>query len=130
MWNKKAESNFDAQTIKLFNRMIQMRRERGLDNNKDFNVLMQELFLKEIQFIKDENPTMEDINERNIRRLLDLKNEKKAYCPMYHQKIINIGGCMFCSYGHMTECHYPYTCDTEYCHHYPEENNIMGEDFE
>lgn len=27
-------------------------------------------------------------------------------------------GCMFCPFGHLTECHYPYTCDNDYCHHY------------
>lgn len=26
--------------------------------------------------------------------------------------------CMFCPYGHMTECHYPYTCDEAECSHY------------
>lgn len=25
---------------------------------------------------------------------------------------------MFCPYGHMTECHYPYTCDEAECSHY------------
>lgn len=26
--------------------------------------------------------------------------------------------CMFCSYGHMTECHYPSTCEEARCSHY------------
>lgn len=29
-----------------------------------------------------------------------------------------LAGCMFCSYGHLTECHYPYTCDSDVCHYY------------
>lgn len=30
-------------------------------------------------------------------------------------------GCMFCPYGHMLECHYPYTCEEAQCSHYQEE---------
>lgn len=29
--------------------------------------------------------------------------------------------CMFCLYGHMTECHYPLTCEEAKCSHYLEE---------
>jgi hypothetical protein len=29
--------------------------------------------------------------------------------------------CMFCPYGHMLECHYPFTCDEAECSHYQEE---------
>jgi len=30
--------------------------------------------------------------------------------------------CMFCPYGHMLECHHPYTCEEAECNHYVEEN--------
>lgn len=26
--------------------------------------------------------------------------------------------CMFCPYGHMLECHHPYTCEEAECSHY------------
>jgi hypothetical protein len=130
MWTKaKVSAEFDEQTIKLFNKIILMRRERGIENNKGFNEMMQEFFQKEIQLMRDEHPTMEDINERNILRILDLQNKKIVYCPMYHQYIQNIMVCNGCHYGHMLECHYPYTCDTKYCQHYPDEktiNNMEG----
>ncbi len=29
--------------------------------------------------------------------------------------------CMFCSYGHMTDCHYPFTCEEAECSHYQAE---------
>lgn len=29
--------------------------------------------------------------------------------------------CMFCSFGHMTDCHYPETCEEARCSHYQEE---------
>jgi hypothetical protein len=28
--------------------------------------------------------------------------------------------CMFCAYGHMTNCHYPLTCEEAECSHYKE----------
>jgi hypothetical protein len=30
--------------------------------------------------------------------------------------------CMFCSFGHMTDCHYPMTCEEAKCSHYREQN--------
>ena len=29
--------------------------------------------------------------------------------------------CMFCQYGHMTDCHYPLTCEQANCSHYQSE---------
>jgi hypothetical protein len=34
---------------------------------------------------------------------------------------LNPAACMFCPYGHMLECHYPYTCDEVECSHYEQE---------
>ena len=31
--------------------------------------------------------------------------------------------CMFCPFGHMLECHYPYTCEEVECSHYQQEMN-------
>lgn len=35
--------------------------------------------------------------------------------------------CMFCQYGHMTDCHYPLTCDEAECSHYLSELEAEGE---
>ena len=35
--------------------------------------------------------------------------------------------CFFCSYGHMTECHYPDDCETARCGHYEAEERRNGE---
>lgn len=40
---------------------------------------------------------------------------KSGKCPNPIPPFI---GCMLCPYGHLTECHYPYTCDSDMCHHY------------
>ncbi|MBD3215188.1 MAG: hypothetical protein GF311_21455 [Candidatus Lokiarchaeota archaeon] len=45
MQSKKGISpEFGPETINLFNKMMRMRKERGLDNNENFNKMMQELF--------------------------------------------------------------------------------------
>ncbi len=35
--------------------------------------------------------------------------------------------CMFCHYGHMTDCHYPLTCEEADCSHYQVEAREAGE---
>ena len=35
--------------------------------------------------------------------------------------------CMFCRFGHMTDCHYPLTCEEANCSHYQEETIDAGE---
>lgn len=34
---------------------------------------------------------------------------------------LNPMACMFCPFGHMLECHYPYTCEEAECSHYQRE---------
>jgi hypothetical protein len=46
-------------------------------------------------------------------------------CPMGG---VTSMSCMFCPYGHMTECHYPQTCDEAQCSHY--EAELRAEGFE
>lgn len=41
-------------------------------------------------------------------------------CPMLGFDVPRIR-CMFCSYGHMLECHYPLTCEEAECDHYKAE---------
>jgi len=31
--------------------------------------------------------------------------------------------CMFCEFGHMLECHHPYTCEEAECSHYCDEQD-------
>lgn len=33
-------------------------------------------------------------------------------------KCTDAGMAFFCPYGHLTECHYPHDCNTDFCHHY------------
>ncbi len=35
-------------------------------------------------------------------------------CP---RAALNSMACMFCPFGHMTECHYPMTCEEAQCSH-------------
>lgn len=60
---------------------------------------------------------------------------KQNKCPL---GLTNPMACMTCQYGHMTGCHYPHTCDSEYCHHYEsyeyenldDDYNLHDDDFE
>ena len=45
--------------------------------------------------------------------------KRKVYCEHEKMYITNLMKCKIaCPYGHITECHYPYTCNSEYCNHY------------
>ena len=80
------------------------------------------LIQKEIDRLNEkENKTeVEKLKLRNLMRFWDLNHSKSisVFCPIENQNITNLVRCTFCPYGHMTECHYPYTCDSEYCNHY------------
>lgn len=43
----------------------------------------------------------------------------KGECPINGNSPM---ACMFCNFGHMTECHYPMTCQEANCSHYREQN--------
>ena len=75
---------------------------------------------KEIDRLNEkENKTeVETLKLRNLKRFWDLEHLKSVFCPIVDKNITNLGKCMFCPYGHMTECHYPHTCHSKYCKHY------------
>ena len=83
--------------------------------------------MKEIErFETIEHPSIEQqLKKRNLLRNLALmeSNHPEVWCEQQKAKITNLMACMFCSYGHMTECHHPYTCDSGYCNHYDYHND-------
>jgi len=44
-------------------------------------------------------------------------------CPLGRA---NAMACMFCSFGHMTCCHYPQTCEEAKCSHYQQQIAAEG----
>ena len=79
--------------------------------HKHINLEIKELMQIEVK-------TIENILKiRNLKRTLTLENGY-IYCPLIQANTPNTMKCMFCSFGHMTECHHPYTCNSEYCNHY------------
>jgi hypothetical protein len=69
--------------------------------------------------------TMDEQSRRNIEEL-----ERTAGIKTGIGKIVRgeceVGAlhpeaCTFCPYGHMLECHYPYTCEEARCSHYLDE---------
>jgi len=55
-----------------------------------------------------------DEMERSQGKPSGIGRIERGECPM---GAVNAVGCMFCSYGHMTECHHPFTCDEADCQH-------------
>lgn len=55
-----------------------------------------------------------------MENLIGLNLIKAGKCPAGKTSPM---ACMFCPTGHMTECHYPHTCDSEHCHHYNNEKD-------
>jgi len=58
-----------------------------------------------------------------------MSEEKKisayVFCEMIGTDVPR-ARCMYCSYGHMLECHYPLTCDEAECDHYMSEMEEEG----
>jgi len=53
----------------------------------------------------------EIINKQGIAKITNGECPTGAFSPM---------ACMFCPYGHMLECHFPYSCEEAECSHYQE----------
>jgi len=49
-------------------------------------------------------------------------------CPLNNYNEVPPMRCMFCPYGHMTECHHPFTCDEAECSHYSEDPDYYFDD--
>ena len=49
-------------------------------------------------------------------------------CPANNNERVQPMACMFCPYGHMTECHFDKTCEEANCSHYHQaiENESYG----
>lgn len=69
--------------------------------------------------LKEHKTEQEIIKLRNLRRFITLFYNH-AYCPLQKRELFEdeVLSCMMCDYGHITECHYPHQCNSEYCHHY------------
>ncbi|MFX0188719.1 MAG: hypothetical protein ACFE8A_13395 [Candidatus Hodarchaeota archaeon] len=125
----KRKFELDEKTTEMLNKLMELRKRQQKKDRIAPNIILRYLIEKEVQLIRDDYPTMEEINKRNIMRMFRLKDQKKNpifYCPQIHMDITNLMVCHIrCQYGHMLECHWPYTCNSDYCHHYRHQ-----EDFE
>ena len=55
---------------------------------------------------------------------LGIAKTSTGQCPLGHASSM---ACMFCGFGHMTDCHYPLTCEQANCSHYQSEVIDAGE---
>ncbi len=116
------EDVLDSETVQLLLKLMKMRRDRLEKDGLSMNLVLRFMIQREIQIIKDDYPMSEDLNERTMNRIKKLQEQKDnpvVYCPQFHIEIQNLMMChLSCPYGHMTECHYPYDCNSDYCQHY------------
>lgn len=65
---------------------------------------------------KPDKTIKEKLQLRNLKRFFNIK-DGFVYCPLKEKKLPRekFITCWFCAYGHFLFCHYPYTCDSEYC---------------
>jgi len=56
--------------------------------------------------------------ERNSRFPTGIGRIERGECPC---GAVSPVAYMFCPYGHMLECHHPYTCEEAECSHYEQE---------
>lgn len=116
----KKKFELDEKTTEMLDKLMELRKRLQKKDRITPNIILRYLIAKEVQFIRDDYPTMEEINQRNLMRFFRLKDQKET--PIF-----------YCPYGHMLECHWPYTCDSEYCNHYrsqkefEKEINMRGE---
>ena len=80
----------------------------------DLNKPKEVILIEWANHIRSQNP---DISEEDALELA-LKTMPYLSCPMNDNDPVAPLKCMFCSYGHMTECHHPFTCDEAECSHY------------
>jgi len=74
---------------------------------------------KNIERIQDTDPEFAKIKMRNLDRLKSLLSNKPLFCPKLNRDIIDKSKCIFCEFGHITECHYPHRCfEGKFCNHY------------
>ena len=55
---------------------------------------------------------------------LGIVKTSNGLCPL---GLASPMACMFCHFGHMTDCHYPATCEEVNCSHYQSEVIDAGE---
>ena len=56
--------------------------------------------------------------EKDLGHATGIGKIERGECPL---GAISPVACTFCQFGHMLDCHYPYTCDEAECSHYRQE---------
>lgn len=84
-----------------------------IDLNKPKEVILSEW----ANHIRSQSPELTE------EKALELAKKTMPYlsCPANNNEKVPPMRCMFCPYGHMLDCHYPFTCDEAECSHYFED---------
>ena len=96
--------------------------------NIDMSLTNEEILNQWTYEIQKNNP------EFSFKKAKELANKTMAWlsCPENNNQRIPPMKCMYCPYGHMTDCHHPYTCDEAECSHYHQaiENENLGYEYQ
>lgn len=84
----------------------------------DLNLSTEEILNQWAKEIQENNP------EISFKTAKEFAKKTMPYleCPMNDNERVPPMRCMFCPYGHMIECHHPFTCDEAECSHYSEDD--------
>lgn len=80
----------------------------------DMSLSNEEILNQWAKEIQENNP------EISFRKAKEFGKKTMVWlsCPANNNERVMPMRCMFCPYGHMTECHHPFTCDEAECSHY------------
>jgi len=91
----------------------------------DFNQPADVILEQQAQFFLKGVPSLGIDKAREYAR----KTMPWLHCPHYGGRVEPMA-CMPCSFGHMTECHYPLECAEANCSHYKAETQFEDIDLE
>lgn len=92
----------------------------------DMSLTNEEILNQWAQEIQKNNP------EFPFRKAKELAKKTMGWlsCPAHDGVRMTPMACMYCPFGHMTDCHHPYTCDEAECSHYHQDIVDNNYDFE
>lgn len=76
------EDVLDPETVQLLLKLMKMRRDRLEKDGLSMNLVLRFIIQREIQIIKDDYPTNEDLKERALKRFQQLYDPSN---PKYHK---------------------------------------------
>lgn len=91
----------------MLDRQAETKRIQELENS-----MVKELTKLGVKYPEARKTSREQINNMGSTKTI------RGECPIGGLSPVS---CMFCEFGHMTDCHYPLDCEEANCSHYQQE---------